>query len=429
MKAADSKGVLKLPELIAMGVGGMIGGGIFSVLGLAVDVSGHAAPFAFIIGSVIAFVAGYSYIKLALAFRSDGASFTYLERAFPRQPWVAGIAGRTVVVGYIGTLALYAFTFGAYGAHLLGYANSDLIRSILSVLVLVGFSGVNLIGAKSMGRAEDIIVYVKIALLAVLAVVGFFAVDSRNIVPLFDHGVSSVFLGGALIFVAFEGFQLITNAVVETSNPERNIPRGIYGSIAITSIIYVAIAIVAVGTLSVETLKFAQEYALAVVAKPVMGHLGVVLVDLAALLATSSAINATLFGSARMASEMATDSLAPKAFSFRNRHKVPAYGVLVITALAGFLTALGGLELIASFSSMTFLLVSIAVTVANLRLREKTNSSMLPIALGLVLMASTVVLLVIFLARDNTTALITTAIIYVAAAIAHFVFARLHRLH
>ena len=227
--------------------------------------------------------------------------------------------------------------------------------------------------------------------------------------------------------MAFEGFQLITNAVVETRDPERNLPRGIYGSIAITSIIYVAITIVAVGTLSVDSLKSAQEYALAVVAKPVMGHLGVVLVDLAALLATSSAINATLFGSARMASEMATESLAPKAFSFRNRHKVPALGILVITALAGILTAFGGLELIASFSSMTFLLVSIAVTVANLRLRRKTHSNILLIVLGLLLMASTVVLLIIFLARNNVEALVTTAIIYVAAAMAHFVFMRLHK--
>ena len=109
MAAVNSKGVLKLPELIAMGVGG----GIFSVLGLAVDVSGHAAPLAFLINSVIALVAGYSYIKLALAFRSDGASFTYLEHAFPKHLSVTGIAGRTVVVGYIGTLALYAFTLGA----------------------------------------------------------------------------------------------------------------------------------------------------------------------------------------------------------------------------------------------------------------------------------------------------------------------------
>jgi amino acid transporter len=97
--------VLKLPELIAMGVGGMIGGGIFCVLGLAVDVSGHAAPLAFLIGSVIALVAGYSYIKLALAFRSNGASFTYFEHAFPEHLSVAGIAGRTVVVGYIGNPA------------------------------------------------------------------------------------------------------------------------------------------------------------------------------------------------------------------------------------------------------------------------------------------------------------------------------------
>lgn len=126
--AASDQRVLGLPELIAIGVGGMIGGGIFSVLGITVDIAGHAAPLAFAVGSLVAFAAGYSYVKLALAFRDDGASFTYLEHAFPQHPNVAGIAGWTVIVGYVGTLALYAFTFGAYGAHLLGGSGEDDLR-------------------------------------------------------------------------------------------------------------------------------------------------------------------------------------------------------------------------------------------------------------------------------------------------------------
>jgi len=412
-----------------MGVGGMIGGGIFSVLGLAVDVSGHSAPFAFLIGSVIATVAAYSYTRLSLTFQSDGASFTYLERAFPNHLAVAGIAGRTVVVGYIGTLSLYAFTFGAYGAHLTGYADSGFVRVILSLSSLVVFALINLIGAKAMGKAEDIVVYVKIALLAILAGVGFFAVDTTYFTPVVNKGVSSIFLGGALIFVAYEGFQLITNSVMETKNPDKNISRGMFGSIMITSAIYIAIAIVAVGTLKAPDLKAAQEYALAVVAKPVMGRIGVVLVDVAALLATSSAINATLFGASRMAQEMAVDTLAPKAFSFRNRHQVPAFGVLLITSLAAILTSLGGLEMIAAFSSMTFLLVSIGVTIANFRLRRQTKSNLTLIVLGLALMGTTVVLLTIFLSRNNVTALVVSALIYISAALAHFLFTWMQHRH
>jgi amino acid transporter len=421
------KGALGLKELVAMGIGGMIGGGIFSILGLAVDVAGHAAPLAFLSGSLIALAAGYSYAKLALAFRSDGASFTYLERAFPTRPEVAGIAGWTVVVGYIGTLALYAFTFGAYAGHLLGTPDHAATRALLSLGVLLLFMAINLMGAGTMGRAEDVVVYAKVVLLAVLGVAGFFTVDSSRFVPVFDRGISGALLGGALIFVAYEGFQLITNAVLETRDPDRNVPRGIYGSILITSAIYIAIAVVAVGTLDPAAIKAADEYALAVVARPILGKAGVLLVDLAALLATSSAINATLFGSARLASEMAAERFAPAVFSFRSRTDVPVAGVTVITILAAFFAGLGSLAVIAAFSSMTFLLVSIGVCVANLRLRRTTGSAALPIVAALGLMSVTVVLLAYYLAANDPMALAFTAAVYLSTTVAHVTFERLRR--
>jgi amino acid transporter len=409
-------GTLGLAELVAIGVGGMIGGGIFSILGLAVDVSGHAAPLAFLIGSVIAAFAGYSYIRLALAFRNDGASFTYLERAFPRSPAVAGIAGWTVVVGYVGTLALYAFTFGAYSSHLLGLERSPWARAALSGGSLLVFLGINLVGSSAVGRAEDVAVYVKIALLAVLATAGLRTVSPARLHPLLDHGGASVLLGGALIFVAYEGFQLITNAVCETRSPERNVPRGLYGSIAITSAIYVVIALVAVGNLGAPAIHAAREYALAAVAMPILGRLGVVLVDLAAMLATASAINATLFGASHLAYEMAHENFAPRAFSFRNRSGVPATSAVGIAAVALALTALGGLELIASFSSLTFLLVSIGVSVANLRLRAETRSARAPVILGILLMAATVGLLLDYLVGRDRAALLFAVAAYAGVA-------------
>ncbi len=270
MSVTDNNKKLHLPELLAMGIGGMIGGGIFSVLGMAVGTAGHAAPLAFLVGSLVALAAGYSYVKLALGFHSDGASFTYLERAFPKRPNIAGVAGWTVIVGYIGTLALYAYTFGAYGAHLLGSSDSPIARMVLSAGVLLFFMLVNLQGAKSSGKTEVIIVFTKVILLSLFAVAGLFSIQQDHLFPVFEKGVSSVFIGGAMIFVAFEGFQLITNAVMETENPQRNIPRGIYGSIAITSLIYFGVAIVAVGNLTPQELNSAKEYALALAAKPAL---------------------------------------------------------------------------------------------------------------------------------------------------------------
>ena len=395
MSAADHvKPSLGLPELIAIGVGGMIGGGIFSVLGIAVGIAGHAAPLAFALGGVIAILAGYSYVTLALAYRDDGASFTYLERAFPKHQNIAGVMGWTIVVGYIGTLSLYAFTFGAYGADLFGSADSNTVRLFLSISVLLVFLVVNLRGARTSGLTEDLIVYTKIAL---LALVGAFAVSTvrvERMMPLFDEGAGSVFIAGATVFVAFEGFQLITNAVIETKDATKNIPRGIYASIIITTVIYLLLALVAVGSLSQAELVEAKEYALAAAARPALGKAGTVIVGLAALLATSSAINATAFGASRLMAQIATERMLPRAFSFRRRTSdVPEFAIVVFIALGVVFTSLGTLDIIATFSSLTFLLVSLGVGVANFRLRATTRANPALILAGLAVVAVTIALL------------------------------------
>ncbi len=411
------KGPLGLLELIAIGVGGMIGGGIFSMLGLAVSITGHAAPLAFLIGAMVALFAGYSYIRLALTFRNDGASYVYMARAFPHRPEISTLVGWTVTIGYVGTLALYAFTFGAYGADMLGQSHSPLIRMALSLAVLVFFLLVNLRGARTTGRTEDLVVYAKIIILGVFAVAGLHTIETRNMMPLFDKGFASIFMAGALIFVAFEGFQLITNAVTETEKPERNIPRGIYGAIVITSVIYILLAVVAIGNLPQQRIIAAEEYALAEAARPVLGEAGVLLVGVAALLATSSAINATVFGAARLMAEMARERRMPSVLAARNLDNVPWVATIVLIALGGLFTLAGGLKVIASFSSMTFLLVSIGVSVANWRLRDRTQATPWAVLAGIGLMGTTVLLLVVHLVRNEPETLLAMLGIYLAAGI------------
>jgi len=428
--AADSpvtQRSLGLPELIAMGVGGMIGGGIFSVLGMAVEIAGPAAPLAFVVGALVALAAGYSYVKLALAFHSDGASFTYLEHAFPAWPHVAGIAGWTVIVGYVGTLALYAYTFGAYAAHLLGDPSNALLRMALSACVLLVFMAVNLVGARVTGRAEDIIVYTKIILLTIFAVAGVTTVQPERVVAMGSGSITSVLVAGAVLFVAFEGFQLITNSVTETREPERSVPRGIYGSIVITSVIYLGVAVVAVGSLGTSGLMAANEYALAVAAEPALGRAGTILIDIAALLATSSAINATAFGASRMLAEMAQQGRVPRAFTFRSRARVPWVAIVVLTGGALAFAMTSSLEIIATFSSLTFLLVSIGVSLANLRLRRETASSPYVVVAGLGLMGAATVLLLVHLYERSPSELAFTVGIFAAVAVLELAFAWLHK--
>ena len=415
---------LGLVELVAIGIGGMIGGGIFSVLGLAVDITGNAAPLAFAIGAIIAAFAGHSYIRLALAFRSDGASYTYLEYAFPAHPNIGGFTGWVVVLGYIGTLALYAFTFAAYSADMLGNPGLAPLRFFLTGFILLFFMIVNLLGTRASGHTEDVIVYAKVAILALVAVIGLWTIDVDRLLPVASKGVPSIFAAGAVIFVAYEGFQLITNAVTESEMPARNIPRGIYTAVAVVAVVYILLAIVGVGNLTPQEIRTAEEYALAVAVEPVLGDAGRFVIGVAAVLATASAINATIFGASHMMAVMATEKMMPRPFSHRSRRDTPAVAIVVLTALALLFAATGGLEMIAAFSSMTFLLVSLAVSVANWKLRAKTGAKGWVVISGILFMLAALGELAVYMWETERERLFIALGLYLAVLVAELAFSK-----
>ncbi len=416
---------LSLAELIALGVGGMVGGGIFSVLGLSALVSGHAAPLAFAFGGVIALLTGYSYTRLGLHFRSDGGSFTYLEHAF-RQRNIAGIGGWLLLVGYIGTMGLYAYTFGAYGAAMLGdKLNIPPIQHALASLVLLIFLGINLYGVKASGTTELILVGVKVAILAVFAVAGLMTLQSNRLLPLFNKGVVGLVMGAALIFVAYEGFELIPNAVNEMKDPQRNLSRGIFISILITTAIYIGVALVAVGNLTPEEINKYKEYALAVAARPALGEFGFLLIGLGALLSTSSAINATLFGTARLGMVMAQEEELPKAFSYTARTKpVPWVSLVVISLVTLVFVNIANLTIISSFASSTFLLIFIAINLSAIRLRRTIGANVWAPGLGLVLAAGSWAVLMGYLWQHSPESLYQIAFFYIVVVGAELLFSQ-----
>ncbi|MEC4676591.1 MAG: APC family permease [Nitrospirota bacterium] len=418
---ADEK--LGLKELVAMGVGGMVGGGIFSVLGLAVGVAGHAAPIAFILGGIIALLTGFSYAKLGLLFQSDGGSFTYLEHAF-RHRNIAGIGGWLLVTGYIGTMALYSYTFGVYGTAMFGgNAHGIAIHHFLQSMILLVFLGINLYGVKAAGKSEDVIVMIKVLILSLFAVIGFFYIKTDHLLPLFNQGVTGVLMGSALIFVAYEGFELIPNAVKEMKNPDRDLPRAILISIVITTVIYILVATVAVGNLSPSDIARYKEYALAVAAKPFLGRAGFMLIGLAALLSTASAINATLFGTARLAMVMAKDKDLPRVFAHKERLRdIPWVSLVFITAITIFFVNTSDLTIISAFASSTFLLIFASINLSAFRLRKKINIGTTMPLTGLALTTSSWVVLIVYLWQTSRRSLIWICVFYLSVIIAELLF-------
>lgn len=368
---------LGVMELIAIALGGMVGGGIFTILGISVSMIGVFTPVAIILGGALASLAAYSYIKLGIYFKDEGASYAFYKRTFPGSPFAASLVGWWVIFGYVSTIALYAYTFASYAISSFTFADDEWVRKGVAGLIIMVFTLINVWSVKGMGKIEDIMVYTK---LVILVVISFVLINnSQTTLPVLieserTSGVLPIFIVAALTFVAYEGFQLVINAVNEMESPEINIPLAINSSIAIVTLIYVVISIAAILAIPFEEIVQNKEYALASGASHVLGHWGTDLVIAGALLATSSAISGTLFGASRQMAAIAKDGFFPAILAKRINH-IPIYSIICMSLLAFLLVLVGNLQLILEFGSVTFLLVSLLMAYANFTIRDLTRSS------------------------------------------------------
>ncbi len=372
---------LGLVELVAIALGGMIGGGIFSILGVAVEELGNAAPIAIAVGALLALLAASSYARLAAYFEDEGATYSFFKRTYPTSHFAAAAIGWVVVFGYISTLALYSFTFSSYVVSLFATSHVShvwLLRSLFSAAVLSLFAFLNIVSVKKMGHVEDAMVYSKLLALILITVVLYAIGSPGHAMPVWasENTIGSIFVVASLTFVAFEGFQLAIHAYREVSDARRNVPRAIYISIGAATLIYVSLAEGALWALDKQQIIDDKEYALVAGARTVLGPLGHALVMGAALLATSSAISGTLFGASRLMAVIAEDGYFPKVFAQRVREHTPAKAIIVLAVLAWMIGLSGGLELILEFGSLTFIVVSLLMAIANFKLREHTGTSL-----------------------------------------------------
>jgi amino acid transporter len=359
-------------EVASIGVGGMVGGGIFAVLGLSVDLARGGAPLAFAVAGLVALVTAYSYARLSVTYRSQGGTVSFLDRAFGAG-FFTGSANVLLWISYIVMLALYAYAFGSYGAELIPGGPSLLRRHLLISGALVSLTLLNLLSAKLVGEAEDAVVGVKITILLLFIVVGIWGVDPTRLGPSAWAPPLELIAGGMIIFLAYEGFELMANAAEDVRNPSTTLPRAFFVTVTFVLVLYVLVSAVAVGTLSLSEIASARDYALAAAARPFLGAAGKVLVAVAAVLSTASAINATLYGAARLSYIIAKDGELPAALE-RNVWNRPLEGLLITTAAALLLANLVDLSSISTMGSAGFLLIFAAVNLANARLAEETGS-------------------------------------------------------
>jgi amino acid transporter len=345
-----------------MAIGGMIGGGIFSVLGVTVDLAGHLAFAAFLLGGAIAMLTARAYARLALHSGRSGGPFAYLreEGHDGAAAWVAWL----LIAGYAFALAVYAFTFGHYLAHALGAP--ALVARLAGVGVLAAFLAVNLRGVAASGLTEDLVVAVKLLVLGGISLVGIGMLSADRLSPLEDKGLLGVFLGAALIFVAYEGFELLPYDYDDLDRPRRTLPRALYISVALVALVYVAVTLASQMLVSDRLLADQKEVAFALVGKEALGTFGLWAATVAALFSTGSAINATLFSTGRLIRDVSVAGELPGALG-RERQGLPATAIVAIALSGAAFSLLPGIVAVVAFGSLTFLLVFALVNLLHAR--------------------------------------------------------------
>ncbi len=398
-------------EAFSIGVGGMVGGGIFAVLGLTIDLAKGAAPIAFLIAGILALITSYSYVKLSIRYPSEGGTIEFIVRAFGNNIF-SSIVNNLLLMSYVVMLALYAYAFGSYGSALFLGNDVAWLHKLLSSSVILIFVFINLLGAFMTGKAEDFMVFLKLAILAVFIVIGITTFNPHQLEPKYWSDFLSVSSGGLIIFLAYEGFELIANTAKDVKNPQKTLPLAYYSSVIFVIALYVGIAIVTLGNVSFEEAKKASDYVLAIAAKPSLGEMGFILIGIAAVLSTASAINATIYGAGRVGYLVAKLGEIPRTFEEKVKN---GYEGMVIIGLLGVIFSISfNIQNISTAGSLGFLIVFSLVNLANFKLYKETKANRFIAGLGFVLTMIAAVILIGYNLIHNIKSLENSAFVILA---------------
>ncbi len=386
-------------EAYSIGIGGMIGGGIFAVLGLTILLAKGAAPVAFIFAGLIAFLTSYSYAKLSVRYPSEGGTVEFLVRAFGNNLFTAYL-NTLLLASYVIMLSLYSYAFGSYASALFLGHEVEIAKKLFIVLVIGFFTIINFLGAYISGKAEDVMVFMKVGILLFFSALGFFTGDFSKLSPEHWESLIKIMTGGLIIFLAYEGFELIANTAQDVEDPERTLPKAFYSAVSTVIFIYVLVSAVAVANLTYEEVQKYQDYALAVAAKPFLGEAGFVLIGIAALLSTASAINATLYGSARVSYLVAKFGALPKEMT-KHIWKNGTEGLIILAVLTVIFATTFNLENISIAGSLGFLVIFAGVNLANVKLAYYTDSNRLISLTAFILCIISIFVLVYHNLRTN----------------------------
>jgi len=397
-----------------IGVGAMVGAGIFSLLGAAGEVAGAAVWLSFVLAGVIAALQGYSFAKLGAAYPSAGGLLEYVSRAFGVGHIAATTAWLTYTVNIIVT-AMVAVSFGSYASSM--FANdSHVWTKVFAVLIVLVMTGVNIVGTQVVARVQTLIVFVVVGILVFFSVVTLANMDPSLLAPSGYPSVQHIVSSVALTFFAFLGFGLITFTAKDLANPRKELPRAMYLALGIATVVYVAIALGVFGTLTVAKVVESGATAIAVAAEPVLGRAGFYLMSVTALFATSGATNAGLYPVEGLSQNLAAKGQFPPVLGRKLGGRV-SISLLVAAGAIIALVIPFDLSAIASIGSAVALMVFLFVTAAHFRVRDETGANVIVLVLAVATTGITLVTFIFTTLIHEPASLITLAAILVGSVV------------
>lgn len=372
-------------SVIALGVGAMVGAGIFALLGQVVIQAESMTYWSFIISGIAAMFCGYSYAKLARFFPNSGGITAYYQAAFPSR-MISGLLSLIYLLTLMVSIAMLAKSFAIYALGIFDILGPTEIQiNFIALLLVAGLTFLNMQGSGGVGKTEIWLVSIKLIILLALIVAVLFRPDLR-----YDNQISDPmpisFLGSiGITFFAYAGFGMMVNAAKDVPNPQKDIPRAIYTAIAIVIVLYLSLSYVVLNFIPEAEIKQSADTAVAVVASKMFGLWGKYILSLAALIAFISGINAMFFSSFKIISALSTQKVLPMFLDYKIS-KSGTIGSLFSAVLIFGAIVYFNFKDVVNIASGTFLLSYLAVLLVNWKLREQTKSSAVVIFSGAILM-------------------------------------------
>jgi len=336
----------------ALAAGGMVGGGIYTVLGVVIAVSAQWTWLAFVLTGLIAIPSAYSYVFLTNKFHEEGGAFVFLEKVDDKK--MAGNLSWLLIIGYVLTISVYAYAFGHYLSF--AFHGDPLLMRLLAAGIVIALILLNLAGVGKLTNVEIIIVSVNLLVLLALGIYGLANWDTSQLTAgISPRPIWSSLIGGASIFMAYEGFQLLTYEYDKIKNPEKSFMPTLMSAVIFVVILYAIVALGATMVGGATSMISFKEIALSISAESAFGKTGLIVMTVAAGFATAAAINSTLFSTANLSKRIASQNELPSWFDHTNSNGVPDRSIILLGTLAGILAIVGSLSSLVEAASLAFL--------------------------------------------------------------------------